>query len=562
MLWACAGRFHRLEDFSTEETPLPAYPPDFPPGMQTDRPPGIAAELRLLVEEGSPPSLVRCLDLIKNRNIGETEFGRMMNAAASVLLRELYPEIKAPMPLYDPPKTHPYAKIIHEAEQGVYTLPPAFSRDYLQYVLPFLTYLNESRPELLLSAVADLEAAAELNSNSVLAPFFLGLIYERSDRLTEANESFGMAFRLSPECYPAALGIARIHLRRGQYGEAIRFLTEVLTKSPDNNAVKRLLAEGYYQNKDWSRADPAVQEILQRSPRDPQFLLMRAHILVEMGQFLQAQTPLDFYASAGDANNRLYQFLRARVQAEGYRNRDAALNYLRSLLRIAPDVEEYSVYAARLLMESPRSEDQTEGRLLMQTLLALPDPSPIILDLAVQEAINRGAWKESLPYLEALLKVRRSARDLYYAYTVQQGLGNNAGALAFARELYERDSENDEGAIAFVSALIDTRQWDAAERMIEAKLAIISGGSLKSRYYYLRSRIRNDDESMMKDLSSSLFEDPRNLDALIAMFEVYHRRRDRRRAVYYLKQSLAIAPSNPRLLRYQSEYANELGSAY
>jgi hypothetical protein len=42
------------------------------------------------------------------------------------------------------------------------------------------------------------------------------------------------------------------------------------------------------------------------------------------------------------------------------------------------------------------------------------------------------------------------------------------------------------------------------------------------------------------------------------MFEVYHRRKDERRAVYYLKQALAIAPDNPRLKRYEREYARLL----
>jgi Tfp pilus assembly protein PilF len=58
----------------------------------------------------------------------------------------------------------------------------------------------------------------------------------------------------------------------------------------------------------------------------------------------------------------------------------------------------------------------------------------------------------------------------------------------------------------------------------------------------------------MNDLRSSLFEDPRNLEALIAMFEIYHRRRDERRAAYYLRQALVIAPDNPQLKRYEEEY--------
>ena len=66
----------------------------------------------------------------------------------------------------------------------------------------------------------------------------------------------------------------------------------------------------------------------------------------------------------------------------------------------------------------------------------------------------------------------------------------------------------------------------------------------------------------MNDLRASLFEDPRNLPSLIAMFDIYHRRKDERRAVYYLRQALALAPDNQRLKRYESEYAAALGGSF
>jgi Tfp pilus assembly protein PilF len=247
------------------------------------------------------------------------------------------------------------------------------------------------------------------------------------------------------------------------------------------------------------------------------------------------------------------------VQAEGYRNRDAALNYLRSILRNAPGDEEAAVYAARLLLDSARPEDQAEGRELLRRLLEAAAPSTAVEALGLQDAIGRENWQEAQGYLNRLLERRRSSQDLLNAYTVERGLGNNARALSYARELYERDAAGDEGITAYISALIDTGRQDEAGRMIEGRLSGAPGGPVKSRYYYLRSRIRAGEESVMNDLRSSLFEDPRNLSALIAMFEIYHRRRDERRAVYYLKQALALAPNNPQLRRYETEYAGLLG---
>jgi uncharacterized protein HemY len=209
-------------------------------------------------------------------------------------------------------------------------------------------------------------------------------------------------------------------------------------------------------------------------------------------------------------------------------------------------------------MESGRSEDQSEGRELLARLLRAPSPSLAVTSLALGDAVRRENWQEARGYLARLLDERRSFGDLLDAYTVERGLGNNARALAYARELYERDVSGDEGIIAYVSALIDTGRQEEAVRMIEGRLAAAAGGTIKSRYYYLRSRTRTNEEAVMSDLRSSLFEDPRNVDALIAMFEIYHRRRDERRAVYYLKQALTLAPNDPQLKRYEREYAAAL----
>ena len=556
-------------DAIPEETPLPAEVPDTAKPQPPANTGGIVEEIRTFTERGSPSSLLRALEIIRSRDLGSSEFGRVMTAVNVTLIRALYPALQVQLPQPDPPLTHSYSRIMREAERGVYTAPPQNSTDYLEYVLPFLAYFpGKNIPaERYLSAVPDLEKGAKLNPDSFLPGYFLGIVYENAGRLDESFRQYSLAWEQFPECFPAALGLARVLEGQGRKQETLRFLQDLVTRFPDNIQVKRQLAIAYYRSGDWSRADTAVAEILQKDSHDGEFILMRAHILVEQGQFLPAQAPLDLYAAV-NPNNKLYLFLRARVQAEGYHNRDAALNYLRSIIKSAPaaggaDINNLaSIYASRLLLESTRPEDKAEGRELLTKLLEDPAPSPDVASLALEDAIRREAWREARPYLTRLLGERRSSQDLLAACTVEKALGNNATVLLYARELYERDRSNDEGIIAYVSALIDTGRQDEAARMIETRLAGIPGGTLKSRYYFLRSRVRNNEELVMNDLRSSLFEDPRNLGALIAMFEIYHRRRDERRAVYYLKQALALSPDNPRLTRYEAEYAAVLGSGF
>jgi tetratricopeptide (TPR) repeat protein len=498
--------------------------------------------------------MLRALELIRSRNLGESEFGRVMNGVNAALIRRIYPDEGAGLPAADLPQSHLYARILREAERGNYVPPTADSADFLEHVLPFLALFTGTRQEWLLQALPDLEKAGSLRPNSVLVPYFSGIVYERAGRLQEAEAAYTEAYRISQECYSAMLGLVRVMTNSDRKQQALALLSELAVRHPDNMEIKRQLAVAYYENRDWSRAEPAVAEILRQDSRNGDFILMRAHILLEMGRFAQAQAPLDLYASISP-NNRLYLFLRARLQAEGYRNRDSALNYLRSILRLSPGDEEVLAYAARLLMESPRPADEAEGRELLGRLLRAPAPSLPVLSLALRDAIQHENWREAQDFVNRLLRERRSGQDLLDAYTVEVGLGNKARALTYARELYERDPSNNESAAVYIAALIDTGRTEEAGRMIEGRLSAQGGGPAKSRYYYLRSRLRANEETALGDLRSSLFEDPRNLDALIAMFGIYHRRKDERRALYYLKQALAIAPNNPRLKRYEQEYS-------
>jgi tetratricopeptide (TPR) repeat protein len=321
--------------------------------------------------------------------------------------------------------------------------------------------------------------------------------------------------------------------------------------------IKRQLAITHFENKDWLRAEAIIDEILRNNPRDIDFLFFKARIFIEMGQFSQAQVQLDTVASI-NPNNRLYLFLRARLQAEGNRNRDSAINFLRSIFRTNPNDEEALIYAVRLLMESPRAADQTEGRELLVRLQQIAGNSIEVQSLSLRDAINRESWQEAQRFLNSILAVRREPQDLIDAYHVERGLGNNARALTFARELYERNTSNNEYIVIYISALIDSGRRDEASWLLESSFGNATEAAVKSQYHFLRSRLRTNDDAALGDLRSSLFEDPRNLQTLIAMFEFYHRRREERRALHYLRQALAINPNHPVLRRYEREYAHLL----
>jgi len=518
----------------------------------------LAEEIKNLTETGILSSMLHAIDTIRSRNLGNSEFGRMMSGICVTLIKLVYPDSPALLPAVDLPQTSAYTRIIREAERGVYTRPSSESADFLEHILPFIAVFYQGEDDINITVLRDLEKAARLQPASILPFYFSAVFYERAGRYNEAVDSYQRVLDISKECYPAQISIARIKKLTGNTQEAAAILSDLVVSYPDSMAVKREQAGVYFSQRDFSRALSVVDEILRSDPRDGEFLLLRASILIEQGQYSQANISLDSYASI-NASNRDYLFMRAKVQAEGNRSRDSAMNYLRSILRVNPNDAQVLAYAVTLLMESQRDADQSEGRELLRRLQQLGGSTIEVLNLSLRDAVRRESWREAQGFINQILQVRRTNQDLIDAYHIERGLGNNARALTFAQELYQRDTANIEFTGVYVSALIDNGRRDEASRLLESRINSVPSGTVKSNYYYLRSRVQTNEDAVLSDLRSSLFEDPRNLDAIIAMFMAYHNRREERRAVYYLRQALAISPNDSRLTRYEAEYASLLG---
>ena len=522
---------------------------------------GLADEIRGLSETGILSSMLQANELIRSRDLSGSDFGRIILGLNTILIRYVYPDSLTRLPVIDLPQTSNYTRIIRETERGNYVRPSESSNDFYEHILPFLAINEQTGADIRQAALIDLEKAQRLHPSSVLPHYFSGLIHEWSGSLDRAISSYKMAYEISNIFYPAQICIARVTRLLENSTGAVSILSELVVIYPDSMEIKRELALSYYLSRDWSRALPAIEEILQTQPRDDEFMLMRAYIMIDQGHYSQANASLDNFASISTANaaNKNYLYMRARVQFEGNRNRDSALNYLRSIFRTDPDDVEALIYAVTLLMDSQRPADQTESRELLTRLRRAAGSSIDVLSLSLRDAVRRENWQEAQGYLNSILGTRRTAADLTDGYYIESGLGNNARALIYARELYDRDTSNNDYLVIYISALIDNGSRDEASRLIENRLNSVTNSQIKSRFYYLRSRLRANTNDALSDLRSSLFEDPRNLDAIIAMFEIYHNSREERRAVYYLRQALAIAPDNPLLRRYEIEYAALLG---
>jgi Tfp pilus assembly protein PilF len=510
---------------------------------------GLTGEIRALVEKGSPGALRQALRLIRENNIANTEFGRVMASVAVVLLDNVYGEAQETDLAVDFPQTSRYGKIVRDTENGLYLRPVISSEDYLELTLPFLALLNETKLSKISAALPDLEKARRVNPGGVLAAYFLGLVYERVPRLNSAAEEYSEALSIAPDCYAASLGLARVLSAEGRRKEAVDLLAKLDERYYNNMTVKRQLAFVYIKEKMLDEAAEAIRQALSANPRDAGMLLLQARYLIEKGQAVAAQFPLDAYIQTAKENSE-YLLLRSRIAAEGFNNKDAAISQMRPLLRVYPNDLEIQIYLIKLLLESAKESENKEGKAMLSSLLktwagnngAIPYS---LIELAMNDALRREEWNEAKKYREQMPEAPNNANDLLYSYEIEHGLGNNSRALSYAQELYEKHPNNEEGVIAYATALIDSGKKTAALRIINERIAGLGAGSFKSRYYFLRSRLEPNGEAALPDLRSALFENPRNLDAILSMFQIYDKNNDERRAVYYLKQAAALSPNHP-----------------
>ena len=92
-----------------------------------------------------------------------------------------------------------------------------------------------------------------------------------------------------------------------------------------------------------------------------------------------------------------------------------------------------------------------------------------------------------------------------------------------------------------------------ASRLINSLLSNSPSSLMKSFLYYERSYLQGTEAGQLSDLRSSLIANPRNSDALFRMYQIYLRRRDYRKAQYYLKQVISLNPSNENYIKLNSE---------
>ena len=109
--------------------------------------------------------------------------------------------------------------------------------------------------------------------------------------------------------------------------------------------------------------------------------------------------------------------------------------------------------------------------------------------------------------------------------------------------MYKADPDDEEIVEHYVLVMVESGKSVQALSVINQQLSSASS-KLKSFLYYRRSFLQNTEETVLSDLRSSLMSNPKNSESLFRLYKIYFNKKEYRKSQYYLKQVVALSPSN------------------
>lgn len=495
-----------------------------------------------LLENGTPASLREAVSRVHADSRGMTDRNRVFLAVAGELMKILYPLETVDWQMPSIPSDDSWVQAIRSARMGVYDYNTG-NADFLAMVLPSLVlFTSPSSRDFYPDAAVTLVSASARNARSPLPALFQGVISERSGDLSAAGSAYLAAWTLDDGCYPAGEGLVRVLLAAKDGARAWPVAKKMLDRYPDSIPMVKLYAEASIAAGEWETADTYVLRVLKEEPSNSAYLLLRARILVERKDYLKANSLLDAYATV-DKTNRDYLILKARVMTEWNKNLVSAIGIVEDAARRYPDDTDIMLAAAELSYQTGKPVNAFSARDYVQKILASNPDNVGALTLLSNDYIRTASWPEALESTAALISLDDSAAALSVRLRALIGAGRFSDALPLSKRLYDAEPDSIDSVSWRIETLIGSGDASGALALVSARLGEASP-ALRSRLYYYRATLESNADARLASLRSSLLADPRNTDALFAMYDWYLERKDYRKAQYYLKQVIAISPGN------------------
>lgn len=516
----------------------------------------IKSEIIEGIQIASPQSIKNALLKLKKAEIEYTDKELELIHIANSIMNLVW---KSSPPLDILPKKIPASKylgIFNSVKSGVFEKRSSYD-DFFYTVLPCIVLLSDNvNPDFFSDIEFALYSGLRLQPNSVLCNYLLGVLYEKQEMYEKAIHYLDAATEKKSVVYEIYLSKANCLLKLKRYEQVINILDNLIIQFPSDINILKLYANVSLFLKDYQKAEQYVSLVLQQNPSDLEFILFRAKIFVETGEYLKASSMVDVYAKTYPTSKDCL-LLRSKIQKEWNKNISLAIMSIEKALELYPNDYDVVLYAARLSAESNQKiNGKTSGELANNILSRYPNDNDA-LRVSALALFKEGKVKESYSITKKLvnvLPVNNNSIFMHIKNCIE--LGYNDEAWKYASSLYSKESSTPEVVQFYIDVLVKTGRTQNASRLINSLLNDSPSSSMKSFLYYERSYLQNTETAQLSDLRSSLISNPRNSDALFRMYKIYFKRRDYRKAQYYLKQVISLNPGNDNYIRLNSELDN------
>lgn len=509
------------------------------------------------VENGSPSSLRRAVQTLRKQTSDVTEKEKVLIKIVSEIMQMVWTNERVDWENIEVSSENSYIGAINSAKKGLYDTSTG-NVDFLTIVLPSLVVTKVSDVSSFFNDSENaLKKGLQMQPDSVLAFYLLGLLYYKNGMYENAYEQFGTALKKVPEIFLVQYSYALNLFLAGKIQESQKEVEQLLVKYPSDSKVLSLASKIFFQKKDYSKAEEYISRVLQQSPNDLESLLFRAKILIQKEDYIHAASLLDVY-SRQDSSSKEYLLLRSRIQFEWSKNNNAAVSTIENALKRYPDDKEILLYAAKICSSSSVLVLGKSAEYYANQVLIEDSENEDALYYATEGLIQNKEWQKAYDISSKLiLKPEKRKECLLHHVKICLALKKYDEAWNLVSSFY-KEFPSDENVIqAYISVMVSSGKKTQALNIIEQKLKEGVNSKLKSFLYYERSFLHESENDVLSDLRSSLISNPRNSDSLFRLYEIYYGQNDYRKAQYYLKQVVALNPNDAEL-RTLNERINSL----
>lgn len=513
----------------------------------------IKPEILALVEKGSPESIREAVSLLHKPSSEEyTESEKVLLNICADIMKICWPSQPVTWDVPAVSELNPYLGAVSSARNGIYDSSTG-NNDFLTIVLPSLVLLtSESRNDYYVQSEAALIQALALRSDSVLANYLMSFLMRRLQQTNESLDYMNKCALLCSNCFEIKVNQAYAYYYNSNYTQAFEYAESLLTMSPQNVLILQLCAETAYAMKNYETTEYYVNRVLQLEPENTKYVLFRAKLLMNRGDYIKASSLLDVYSRTNQTDKE-YLMLRSRLQKDWNKNTTAAVDTVSQALSLYPDDEDVIAYAARLSSETNQPINQKTAFELTEKLLSYDGENVEAQVISLNEMMKMGDWEKAYALSSSLLGRQDcpfQVNSMHISICLE--LNKRTEANDLATRLYRENPSDETIQEQYLRILVTFNRRAEGLALID-RLLPSANSRMKSFLLYEKSWFENTENASLNDLRSSLTANPRNKDALFRLYEIYYNRSDYRKAQYYLKQVVALNPADKELLRLNSE---------